>query len=123
MSHHETWARQEETVIVTGRVLTDGSAIPLTTAANVRGKGAVVTRTGVGQYLITITSDGTRKYPQILSAKVDLAIATDDVKAKLIAVSETNGTVSFETITATAAADIANVELHYTVVCKNTGVA
>ncbi len=114
-------ARREDVVLLAGRVKTDGSAVPSTAAADIVGlDGVVITRTGVGAYRATIKSDGTRKYPRILYAKPEILVATDDVKAKLVAIDTTNGLVDFEVISGVAAADVANVELHLLVVVQNT---
>lgn len=115
--------RRESLVTLAGRVLCDASAIPLLTT-NINGlDGVVITRTGVGQYLATIRSDSTgRKYPRILYANPQLAIATDDVKCKVIAISNSAGTVTFETIAGAAAADIAGVELLFFAIVQNSSV-
>jgi hypothetical protein len=121
MAQYRPWARQEETVFVAGSFDTaaDGTVAATTTR---RGKGWTVAKTGTGIYEVTITSDGTRKYPSILSAVAN-AVKTGDHQAHVSIVNATTGVITIEVDTAGTAANLATGEIHFVIVAKNTGLA
>lgn len=122
MSHHNTWTRQPETAIIAGSVATDVTTGAIT-AGSTRGKGFSVTKPAAttGVYRIAFTSDGTRKYPRILSVLVSIE-DEGDTTAVVTSSTASDGYVDITTKVAGAAADLSLGRIHFLIVVQNTSV-
>jgi hypothetical protein len=117
--HSRPWARQEETVFLAGSFATDGAGA--LEADSERGKGFTVAAQGSGVYRVSFTSDGTRKYPRIISV---VASVEDNAESIVSVVSTTasNGYVDLQTRVAGAAAVVTSARVHFIIVAQNSSV-
>jgi hypothetical protein len=114
--HTTLRARAEEMVVIAGSFPTDGSAVVGTAV----GKGFTVTNPSTGVYRIAFTSDGTRKYPRIIS--VVGTLLSSNLGLKVTSATASNGYVEFTAHNAGVATNLVSGGLHFAITVQNTGI-
>ena len=113
-------ARQENTVLIAGSFDTEGAgAVVASTSA---GKGYTYSKpAGTGIYRVTFNSDGTRKYPRILSVVASVEDGSESTVTVRNSVAS-NGYVEFTVYTAGVAADLTSGTIHFIIVAQDSSV-